>query len=139
MIIIIIFSRCHFRATYRGLKAKQAEGPRLGLYADLEAKIKAKRAKRKAEDLFYYIFTPLSCLSVLTGDNRHLFPVDIPQQTVCAAEGTGKRLLGVRPQPRPRGSAQPGRPPASRCAGGVYFSSAPTQKHLAKGKIVEEV
>lgn len=97
--MIIIFSRCHFRATYRGLKAKQAEGPKLGLYADLEGKSKAKRAKRKAEVLFYCIFTPLSCLSVLTGDNGHLFPVNVPQQTACAVEGTGKGLPGVRPQP----------------------------------------
>lgn len=94
MIMRIIFSRCHFRATYLGLKATQAEGPKLGLYADLEGKSKAKRATRKAEVPFYYIFTSLSCLSVLTGDNRHLFPVNISQPTACAAEGTGKGLPG---------------------------------------------
>lgn len=98
MIIIIIFLRRRFRATYLVLKAMRAEGPKLGLYADLEGKIEAKRAKRKAEVPFYYIFTPLR-RSVLTGDNRHLFPVNIPQPTGCAAEGTGKGLPGVQPQP----------------------------------------
>ena len=62
--MIIIFSRCHFRAIYLGLKAMQAEGPKLGLYVDVEGKSKAKR---EAEVPFYYIFTPLGCLSVLTG------------------------------------------------------------------------
>lgn len=96
--MIIIFSRCHFRATYLGLNAMQAEGPKLGPYADLEGESKARRAKGKAEVLFYYISTPLSCLSLLTRDNRHLFPVNIAQLTACAVEGTGKGLLGVQLQ-----------------------------------------
>lgn len=65
----------------------------------MEGKSKAKRAKRKAEVPFCYIFTPLSCLSASTGDNGHLFPVNVPQPPARAAEGTGKGLAGVRPRP----------------------------------------
>lgn len=45
--MMIIFSRCHFRATYLGLKAMQAEGPKLGLYADLEGKSKANKSNKE--------------------------------------------------------------------------------------------
>lgn len=97
--MIIIFLRCHFRAAYLGLKAMQAEGSKLGSYADLEGESKARRTKGKAEVSFYYISTPLSCLSLLTRDNRHLFPVNMAQLTARAVEGTGKGLLWVQPQP----------------------------------------
>lgn len=45
MIMIIIFSRCHFKAAYLGLKARQAEGPMLGLYADSRVRVKPRRQK----------------------------------------------------------------------------------------------
>lgn len=70
VIIGIIFSKEGFRATYQGLPPTQAKGP------DLEG---GHGAQRKPEASFYYIFTPLSCLSVLMMDNRHLFPACVLQ------------------------------------------------------------
>lgn len=45
MIMIIIFSRCHFKAAYLGLKARQAEGPMLGLYAHLRVRVEPRGQK----------------------------------------------------------------------------------------------
>lgn len=45
MIMIIIFSRCHFKAAYLGLKARQAEGPMPGLYAGLRVRVEPRGQK----------------------------------------------------------------------------------------------
>lgn len=52
MIMIIIFSRCHFKAAYLGLKARQAEGPMPGLYADLRVKVDPRGQKGRLKSRF---------------------------------------------------------------------------------------
>lgn len=91
------FLKVSFQSCLSRFKSKAGRRTSAGALCKLESKSKAKRTKRKAEIPLDYIFIPPSCLSVLTGDNRHLFPVNVSQLTACAAERTGKRLPGVCP------------------------------------------
>lgn len=93
------FLKVSFQSCLSRFKSKAGRRTNAGALCRLESKSRPKRTKRKAEIPLYYIFIPPSCLSVLMGDNRHLFPVNVSQLTACAAERTRKGLPGVRPWP----------------------------------------
>lgn len=93
------FLKVSFQSCLSRFKSKSGRRTSAGVLCRHESKSKAKRTKRKAEIPLDYIFIPPSCLSVLMGDNRHLFPVNVSQLTGCAAERTGKGLPGVCPWP----------------------------------------
>lgn len=88
------FLKVSFQSCLFGFKSKAGRRTNAGALCRHESKSKAKRTKRKAEIPLDYIFIPPRCLSVLMGDNRHLFPVNVSKLTACAQRGLGRGSQG---------------------------------------------
>lgn len=88
------FLKVSFQSCLSRFKSKAGRSTNAGALCRHESKSKAKRTKRKVEIPLDYIFIPPSCLSVLTGDNGHLFPVNVSKLTACAQKGLGRGSQG---------------------------------------------